>query len=132
MFPLAKTAIVVVVIATAGFAAAEAESQDVQKFPDVVDVQVAASGDNRFDFDVTVSSPYDSPERYADAFRIMSADEEVFGVRELLHDHASEQPFTRRLSGVEIPTDISEVIVQARDKTHGYGGDTMQVELPGR
>lgn len=132
MILIAKTAIAFLAIATAALAMAESESADIQKFPDVVDVDVQPSGENRFDFDVTISSPYDSPSRYADAFRVMSAEETVFGVRELLHDHANEQPFTRSLPGVEIPAEIREVVVQARDQEYGYGGDTVTVELPGQ
>jgi len=45
-----------------------------QKYPDVIDVRVHARSDNRFDFDATISSPYDIPQRYADAFRVMSAE----------------------------------------------------------
>ncbi len=85
-----------------------------------------------FDFDVTVSSPYDTPQRYADAFRVLGKDGKVYGERILLHDHASEQPFTRDLQGVRIPRGVRVVVVQARDMQHGYGGRTVDVALPGR
>ena len=42
-----------------------------QRFPDVVAVKVEPRGENRFDFDVTVSSPYDTAQRYADGFRVV-------------------------------------------------------------
>ena len=103
-----------------------------QKFPDVIDVKVRTSGAGRFDFDVTISSPYDSPQRYADAFRASGKDGKVYGERILLHDHANEQPFTRDLYGVAIPRDVRVVVVQARDKRFGYGGRSMEVRLPGR
>ncbi len=103
-----------------------------QKYPDVLAVNVQAHGDNRFDFDATISSPYDSEQRYADAFRVMSSDGVVFGVRTLWHDHASEQPFTRDLYGITIKAGVKSVIVQARDQKYGYGGKTVTVELPGR
>ena len=103
-----------------------------QKYPDVVKVTVQARGQNGFDFDVTISSPYDTPQRYADAFRVMSHDGVSYGERILLHDHASEQPFARELNGVHIPPGVQAVVVQARDKKHGYGGKAMQILLPGR
>jgi hypothetical protein len=109
-----------------------AMAEETQRYPDVVGVEVESSGENRFDFDVTLSSPYDSPSRYADAFRILGPGDEVLGVRELLHHHANEQPFTRRLSGVEVSADIDNVTVQGRDQAHGYGGETQSVGLPGR
>jgi hypothetical protein len=98
------------------------------RFPDVIDVDVERGGD--YDFTVTISSPYDSPDRYADGWRIMGADGTVYGEHELLHDHASEQPFTRTQSGVSIPQDVDEVIVEARDLRNGYGGETVTVTLP--
>ncbi len=118
-------------VAVVGITSAEPTNVE-QKFPDVVDVKVEASGINRFDFDVTISSPYDSPQRYADAFRVQSMAGLPFGERRLLHDHASEQPFTRDLYGVSIPVGVRSVVVQARDQKFGYGGRTQQIVLPGR
>jgi hypothetical protein len=105
---------------------------DTRKYPDVINVSVTQTGDARYRFDVTLSSPYDSPERYADAFRVKTAEGQTLGVRELLHHHANEQPFTRSLNNVEIPDGIGEVIVQGRDQTYGYGGAAKSVALPGR
>ncbi len=108
-----------------------ASAQD-QKYPDVIAVKVRIAGASAFDFDATVSSPYDTPQRYADAFRVMAKDGSVFGERILFHDHATEQPFTRDLYGVKIPSATKVVVVQARDKRFGYGGKTVEVALPAR
>ena len=123
---------VAVCAAMAGIALAQFKGSDSQKYPDVLNVKVQVCGENCFDFDVTISSPYDTPQRYADAFRVMSADGHPFGERKLLHDHANEQPFTRDLHGVSIPPGIRTVVVQARDQKFGYGGKTVKVMLPGR
>ena len=98
-------------------------------FPDVVDATVERDGDT-FRFDVTLSSPYDTPERYADAWRVVGPDGNVLGVRELLHDHQDEQPFTRSLSGVEVPAGVDTVTIEGRDQLNGWGGATFEVELP--
>lgn len=119
-------------VALMGVASAQSKTSESQKYPDVIDVKVQARGGDRFDFDVTVSSPYDTPQRYADAFRVMSAAGVQYGERKLLHDHASEQPFTRDLYGVSVPAGVRAVVVQARDQKFGYGGKTVQVGLPGR
>ena len=126
--PLSLAAMFVVAMALPALA----QSKSDQKFPDVVDVKVIARGADTFDFDVTVSSPYDTAQRYADAFRVMTSDGKVYGERILLHDHETEQPFTRDLHGVKIPPGIKQVIAQARDQKHGYGGKTRDVALPGR
>lgn len=69
---------VVAVMAVIGIATPETQAAE-QKYPDVVDVKVQARGANRFDFDVTIASPYDSAQRYADAFRVLNADGRVYG-----------------------------------------------------
>lgn len=103
-----------------------------QKYPDVIDAKVVSRGNHRFDFDVTLSSPYDTPQRYADAFRLLDPQGKPLGERVLLHDHQTEQPFTRDLHGVVIPAGVRVVTVQGRDQKYGYGGKTLQVTLPGR
>jgi len=103
-----------------------------QQHPDVITATVKARDADTFDFDVTVSSPYDTPQRYADAFRVAGRDGSVYGERKLLHDHATEQPFTRDLYGVKVPRGVRSVVVQARDQKFGYGGKTVELMLPGR
>jgi hypothetical protein len=98
-------------------------------FPDVVAAVARQAADESWTFDVTVSSPYDTPERYADAWRVLAPDGTQLGVRELLHDHAGEQPFTRSLAGVKILGEIGEVTVEARDQVNGWGGAAVIVEL---
>ncbi len=106
------------------------ESEVAQEFPDVLEVVVSEESEGSYSFDVTISSPYDSPERYADGWRVRSEDGEVYGEMTLDHDHASEQPFTRTQSGVDIPAEVTSVVVEGRDLANGYGGDTQTVELP--
>ena len=103
-------------------------SGDEQLFPDILDVVVTPEGDT-FRFDVTVSSPYDTPERYADAWRIVAPDGTELGVRELAHDHAAEQPFTRSLTDVEVPPGVTTVTVEGRDQVNGWGGATVTVTI---
>lgn len=100
-----------------------------QRFPDVVGVEVTRQGE-AYDFAVTISSPYDTPERYADGWRILGPDGAVLGEHRLGHDHAAEQPFTRTQSGVEIPAEVRMVTVEGRDLANGYGGATRAVPLP--
>jgi hypothetical protein len=100
----------------------------IQRFPDVVGATATNDGDT-WTFEVTISSPYDSPDRYADAWRVLAPDGTELAVRELTHDHANEQPFTRSLSGVEIPVGIETVTIQGRDSVNGWGGATFDVAL---
>jgi hypothetical protein len=53
----------------------------------------------------------------------------VLGTRTLFHPHVGEQPFTRNLSGLEIPADDKIVYVEAHDKVHGWSPDRVRVDL---
>jgi hypothetical protein len=100
------------------------------RFPDVVDATASydeAAG--TWSFSVTISSPYDSPERYADGWRVTTTDGTVLGTHTLLHDHAAEQPFTRTQTGVEIPDDVDTVTIEGRDQANGFGGATVTITL---
>jgi hypothetical protein len=121
-----------VALLTASAAWAQAPAKEAQRFPDVIAAKVKASSNGAFDFDVTISSPYDTPQRYADAFRVTTLDGKLLGERILWHDHQDEQPFTRDLYAVKIPAGIKKVLIQGRDQKHGYGGKQIEVSLPGR
>ena len=98
-------------------------------FPDVIAGTATMSGEGSWLISATVSSPYDSPGRYADAWRVLAPDGTELGIRELAHDHASEQPFTRTLSGVLVPAGVDVVTIEGRDQVNGWGGATVEVEL---
>jgi hypothetical protein len=100
------------------------------RFPDVLEVRLEAAGDRTFDVSVTLSSPYDTPQRYADGWQTLDADGNVLGTHTLLHDHAAEQPFTRVQRGVVIPDGVAAVTVQGRDQANGFGGLTLTVAVP--
>ncbi len=103
-------------------------SADIQKYLDVIDANASKQGDY-YRFSVTISSPYDTPQRYADAYRILDENGNELGVRILWHDHANEQPFTRSLNNVVIPEDVETVVIQGRDKQYGWGGKTIELTI---
>ncbi len=100
-----------------------------QSYPDVVAAAAMETAPGTWRFDVTISSPYDSADRYADGFRVVGRDGTVYGTKELLHDHATEQPFTRSLEGVEIPDGVDSVVVEGHDLVNGWGGASVGVVL---
>lgn len=101
-----------------------------ERHPDVIAVELRPAGDGVFDVAVTLSSPYDTPERYADGWRVLDPQGRVLGVHELLHDHAAEQPFTRTQRGLEIPPHVAQVTVEGRDSVNGFGGATVTADVP--
>lgn len=80
-------------------------------------------------FDVTVRHADTGWDHYADAWRVKGPDGTVYGTRTLYHPHVDEQPFTRSLSGVAIPSGVSQVVVESRDSVHGWGAATATVNL---
>lgn len=115
--------------------AADIENADVseeaaQRFSDVVDAELNATGDGQYQIAVTMSSPYDSPERYANGWRVLDQDGTVLAEHDLAHHHANEQPFTRTRGPFEIPDAVNEVTVEGRDLEHDYGGQTMTIDVP--
>ena len=101
-----------------------------QDYPDVEAVEATLAEDGSLTLAVTLSSPYDTPERYADGWRILTPDGTEVATHTLGHDHANEQPFTRTQSGVEVPDGVTELVVEGRDLANGYGGETVTVQVP--
>jgi hypothetical protein len=103
-----------------------------QRFPDVEAADLRRESDGTYTLEVTISSPYDTPERYADGWRVLDPDGTELGRHELAHDHAGEQPFTRTQAGLVIPDGVDEVRVEGRDLENGYGGTTVVVAVPAK
>jgi hypothetical protein len=106
---------------------AQDDSDNRQRYPDIKSVEIEKVDESTADLSVTVSSPYDSPERYADGWRVLDQDDQVLGEHTLAHDHADEQPFTRTQTGLTVPDGTQELTVQGRDLKNGYGGQTATV-----
>jgi len=98
---------------------------------DVVEVIVEASDRGGYDFAVTVAHGDTGWDHYADRWEILDGNGTILAVRTLYHPHVSEQPFTRNLSGVEIPGHVTVVTVRAHDTVHGYGGKVVSDDLTG-
>lgn len=112
---------IVVLLATKAVCAGDA---------DVVDVSVKRTGENVFFFSVTVRHQDEGWDHYANKWDVVAPNGTVLGTRTLHHPHADEQPFTRSLSGVNIPQNIHTVTIRAHDSVHQYGGKTVMVKVP--
>ncbi|MEM7544079.1 MAG: hypothetical protein AAF367_00940 [Pseudomonadota bacterium] len=80
-------------------------------------------------FEVTLLHDDTGWEHYADAWRVVGEDGTIYGERVLLHPHETEQPFTRSLSGVSIPDDVTTVSIEAKDNVHGWATTKYKIEL---
>jgi len=108
--------------------AAEPEVVGDGLFPVVVAATASTGNGESWRVDVTLSSEYDTRDRYADAWRVLDADDNELGIRVLGHDHANEQPFTRS-TNVEIPVDIETVFIEGRDQINGWSGERFELAL---
>ncbi len=97
---------------------------------DVVDVSVQQSGKNKYSFSVTLRHADEGWDHYANKWDVVAPDGTVLGTRVLYHPHVDEQPFTRSLSGLDVPDTVGTVTVRAHDSVHEYGGMTVTVDVP--
>lgn len=96
---------------------------------EIVDVKAHQKNDKTWTFAVTLKHDDKGWDHYANEWQIIGKDNKIFGTRTLYHPHVKEQPFTRNLSGVKIPTDIKMVRVIAKDTVHGLSHQAAEVNL---
>ena len=98
--------------------------------PEVIDARATRAADGTYRFDVTVRHADEGWEHYADSWDVLDGKGTVLGTRVLLHPHEHEQPFTRSLSDVRVPSDVRTVTIRAHDKVHGNGSKVFALDLP--
>jgi len=79
---------------------------------------------------VTVKHNDQGWEHYADKWIVVNPlTKEILAERVLTHPHDTEQPFTRSLSGINIPSELTYVEIWAKCNLHGYKGKRFILEL---
>ncbi|MCA8909574.1 MAG: hypothetical protein KDA49_02590 [Rhodospirillaceae bacterium] len=97
---------------------------------DVLDASIDPDGRGTYRVTVTVRHADTGWDHYADGWEVVAPDGTVLATRTLFHPHVDEQPFTRSLSGVDIPAEIGQVTIRAHDSVDGYGGAELVVDVP--
>lgn len=95
---------------------------------DVIDATISTSADGTASISATISSVETGWDKYADRFDVLDGDV-IIGTRVLVHPHVDEQPFTRSLTGVEIPDGRASVTIRAHDSVVGYCGIEFDLEV---
>ncbi|QMU61371.1 MAG: hypothetical protein GKR92_06560 [Gammaproteobacteria bacterium] len=80
---------------------------------EIIQVKTEKTTAQKYNVTVTLEHADEGWEHYANAWRIYSAEGELIGERTLHHPHVKEQPFTRSLLGITIPSEHSEVEIVA-------------------
>ncbi len=94
----------------------------------IVAVEAQRAGEG-WRFDVTLRHGDTGWEDYADGWRVELPVGTVLGTRELLHPHVEEQPFTRSLRGVPVPSGSAEVVLRSRTSVEGWSDTTYPLSL---
>lgn len=80
---------------------------------EVVKAKAELTSAQKYNISVTVKHADEGWDHYANAWRVYSADGELIAERVLHHPHVKEQPFTRNILGVSIPSEVTEVRIVA-------------------
>lgn len=98
--------------------------------PPVIEQVAATQTASGWRFDVTLRHPDTGWDHYADGWRVLDMDGAELGMRVLAHPHETEQPFTRSLSGVQLPPGARQAQIQARCSVDGWSDKTYIFDLP--
>lgn len=96
---------------------------------DIIKVELHEQAPQNWRAHVTLKHADTGWDHYADGWRVVTPDGKELGQRTLHHPHENEQPFTRSLSGIAIPEEITDVVVEAHDKIHGWSADRVRIDL---
>lgn len=97
----------------------------------VVRAEIDSTG-GTYRVSATIRSADTGWEKYADAWDVRTPDGTVLATRVLAHPHVDEQPFTRSLDDVDIPSGVMSVEIAAHDSVEGFCGETTTIAVPGR
>lgn len=104
------------------------ESADLD-YAQVLFVEAVQSEDGGWCIYTTVRHNDEGWEHYANAWQVLDGQGKELAWRLLAHPHDDEQPFTREKCGVTIPPEVTELVVRAKCRVHGFGGQSVTVDL---
>ncbi len=99
------------------------------EYAQVTHVSAIQRSNGSWCFDTSVRHNDQGWEHYADRWEVLDLDGNELGYRTLGHPHDNEQPFTRSRCQINIPAELSKVVVRAKCNKHGFGGKPFIVNL---
>jgi hypothetical protein len=96
---------------------------------DIVDVKPHQTSDKTWGFAVTLKHADEGWKHYANEWQVLAPDSKILATRTLYDPHVNAQPFTRNISGVDIPANMKIVYVIAKDTVHGLSKKVAKVNL---
>lgn len=98
-------------------------------YAQVKQVSAVQSSDGSWCVHTAVRHNDEGWEHYADGWQVADLEGNVLGTRPLAHPHENEQPFTRSQCNIAIPSELTKVVVSAKCNKHGFGGQSVVVDL---
>jgi hypothetical protein len=134
---LYATAVLTLSLSTVPVAAADSPTQQETLQPagtglnyaQVLYVEAVQSMDGRWCIYTTVRHNDEGWDHYANAWQVLDGQGNELAWRLLAHPHDDEQPFTRDTCNVTIPPGVTKLVIQAKCKVHGFGGQRVTVDL---
>ena len=99
-----KTILLILVLLTQSVIASE---------PKIVEAKAEMTPAQKYNIAVTIKHEDTGWDHYANVWRVYSPEGELLGERVLHHPHVKEQPFTRSLYGIQIPSEVAEIVIKA-------------------
>jgi hypothetical protein len=96
---------------------------------EIVDVTHQCDKNYVCSFNVTLQHKDTGWDHYANQWEVLGENGEILGTRTLHHPHVSEQPFTRSLLSIKIPSDAKQIKIRARDSVHGLSKKYFVISL---
>ena len=125
-----KLVIALWVVVSVFFGSQLVEANEVKVLDVTAKREIGFFGDSYL-FVVTLEHNDEDWNHFADRWEVWTPDgKTLLDTRSLAHPHVEEQPFTRSLSGVEIPEGVNQVLVRAHDLVHGDSPHTFLFTLP--
>ena len=125
-----KYTIVFLMMVSVFFGSQQVEANEVKILDVTAKREIGIFGSSDL-FVVTLEHKDEGWEHFADRWEVWTPDgKTLLGTRSLAHPHVEEQPFTRSLSGVDIPEGVNQVLIRAHDLVHGDSPHTFLFTLP--
>jgi hypothetical protein len=110
--------IVTMICITGALLACGGEAKSV---PEVMGVDWERADDGTYTFRVTLRHDDTGWDHYANWWVVESLEGEELARRVLRHPHVEEQPFTRGIQGVQLPSGTEAVTIRGHCSQHGHG-----------
>jgi hypothetical protein len=96
--------------------------------PEIVEAAAKKTGMS-WRVDVTLRHPDTGWDHYADGWEVRDADGNRLGYRVLHHPHVDEQPFTRALTGLDLPDGTREIFIRAHCSVDEWSEDEVRIGI---